>query len=146
MAVATPMKTIARRVREIRLRRGLTQDELATALQREGVQWARSTIAKLELGHRDNISVVELLALSYCLACSPTHLVVPPDGASRYQITPAKEVSVIAARRFIRGVEELPGMDWRGFAIEAPDDEFTEYVGGRKRYIMPLAAGDDDDG
>lgn len=140
------MTTITRRVREVRLRRGLTQDELAAALQKEGVPWTRSTIAKLELGKRDNISVVELLALSCCLACSPTHLVVPPEGESLYQITPNKDVSVFAARRFFRGLEELPGMDWRGFAIEAPDDEITEYVGGRKRYVMPLAPGDDDDG
>jgi transcriptional regulator with XRE-family HTH domain len=140
------MATLAQRVSVVRRRRGLTQDELATALQKEGVPWARSTVAKLESNRRPNVSVIELLALSYCLGCSPTHLVVPPEGASRYQITPTKEVSITAARRFIRGVEELPGMDWRDFAIEAPDDEFTEYVSGRKRYVMPLAAGDDDDG
>jgi transcriptional regulator with XRE-family HTH domain len=142
----TPVKTIAQRVSEVRRRRGFTQDELAAALQKEGVPWARSTVAKLESNRRDNVSVIELLALAYCLGCSPTHLVVPPEGASRYQITPKKEVSVIAARRFVRGVEDLPGLDWRGFAIESPDDEYTEYVSGKKRYIMPLAAGDDDDG
>lgn len=116
----------------------MTAQDLADGLKAEGVHWERATVAKLENGIRENVTVGELLALSVVLGIAPVYLLLPEDDRARYQVTPAREESTATARKFIRGSEELPGMDWRTFMAEMPETDVIEYVAGRKRHITEL--------
>ncbi len=71
-------RVVGRRVAEFRGRKGWSARELAERVEREtGVPMRRDTIANLENGRRDRITVDELLALAYSLNCSPLHLLAP---------------------------------------------------------------------
>lgn len=54
--------------------RGWSGDRLATEMRKRGAQWTRTTVAKLENGHRANISIEELVLLAELLGVSPTQL------------------------------------------------------------------------
>ncbi|WP_119581064.1 helix-turn-helix transcriptional regulator [Streptomyces europaeiscabiei] len=125
----TPTSVIAKRVREVRDRRGLTAEQLAERLVNLGVSWQRSTVAKLENGKRENVTVTEWLALAAALNVAPVHLLIPPDvgEGDTYQVTPETQVSATAARDWIRGRHPLPGARRREFAAEAPDDEWVSF-------------------
>ncbi|GAA3617324.1 helix-turn-helix domain-containing protein [Streptomyces chitinivorans] len=116
------MSVIAERVKEVRGRRGLTAQELADRLKEAGVPWDRGTVTKLETKRRQNVSVVELLALARALHVAPVHLLVPPDNRP-YQVTPNEAHRSGRARAWIRGEEPLPGTDRRIFRTEVPLDE-----------------------
>ncbi len=60
----TATRHLARRVKEVRTRRGLTAQQLAEALQEQGVSWQRTTVVKLENGTRENVTFNEVLALA----------------------------------------------------------------------------------
>lgn len=62
---------VGRRIRELRVARGMTQEELATALGKSG----RSYISKIELGDRD-IDHCEIARLSAVLNATPGYIVL----------------------------------------------------------------------
>lgn len=126
---ATPVETIARRVREARNRKGLTAQELADNLKSRGLEWDRQTITKLETGRRQNVSVVELLALSRALDIAPIHMLLPLDDAQPYQVTPNETLPAGRVRPWIRGIVPLPGTDARIFQTEVPLAELTAWSG-----------------
>lgn len=125
----TPTSVIAKRVREVRDRRGLTAEQLAERLVALGVNWQRSTVAKLENDKRENVTVTEWLALAAALNVAPVHLLIPPDAGEddAYQVTPETQVAATTARDWIRGRHPLPGARRREFAAEAPDDEWVSF-------------------
>lgn len=142
-----PTATVARRVREVRKRRGLTAEQLAARLVGQGIHWDRYTVTKLENGKRQNVTIAELLALSVVLEVAPVHLLVPPDpspswglpaGERRelndegpYQLTGNRVEPIYLVRRFVRGEDPLPGMDERSFFSEIPPQEFSPLLEGR---------------
>lgn len=125
----TPTGVIARRVREVRKRRGLTAEQVAERLNAQGVNWQRSTLAKLENGKRENVSVVEWLALATVLNVAPVHLLLPIDEqeGAPYWVTPAKAVPVADARGWIRGSLSLGNGPTRDFRAEAPEGEWVSF-------------------
>ncbi|MDX2676179.1 helix-turn-helix domain-containing protein [Streptomyces sp. NY05-11A] len=127
--VETPTRAIAKRVREVRGRRGLTAEQLAERLTALGVSWQRSTVAKLENGNRENVTVTEWLALAAALNVAPVHLLIPPDAAEgdRYLVTPETELAADRAREWVRGRHPLPGARRRDFTAEAPEGEFVSF-------------------
>jgi transcriptional regulator with XRE-family HTH domain len=58
---------VGRRVRALRTEAGRSQDELAEAARRAGLQWTRASVASLETGRR-GLSAEELLLLPLALA------------------------------------------------------------------------------
>jgi transcriptional regulator with XRE-family HTH domain len=104
-----PTRVIGQRVAAIRRYLGLTQEQLAEALQGVGIDMERVTVAKLENGRRSFVTVDELLALCVVLAISPTDLLVPRDldDDRPYQIVPNGTTWAANAREFIRGEEHL---------------------------------------
>ncbi|MFJ4012226.1 helix-turn-helix transcriptional regulator [Streptomyces sp. NPDC090026] len=112
-----PVPTIAQRVKELRRRKGWSADELGKALQREGVKWDRFTVANLENGKRQNVTVVELLALAKLLDVAVVHLLVPVADAP-YLVTPETVEGSDTVRAWVRGQQPLPGMDERIFLTE----------------------------
>jgi transcriptional regulator with XRE-family HTH domain len=120
----SPTATVAKRVREIRRRRGLTADDLAKGLAEQGIPWERSTVAKLENGNRQNISLTEWLALAAVLNVAPLHLLLPIDDAEApYQVTPKRTEPVEQARGWVRGHWPLPAANVVQFQGEMPEEE-----------------------
>lgn len=114
---------IARRVLEVRKRQGITAQRLAELLQEQGVPWDRSFVSKLENGHRENVTVVQLLALARVLNVAPIHLLVPPEAGGAFHVTPIEAVPPSEARAWIRGDEPLAGTTTRIFRTEVPLNE-----------------------
>lgn len=126
----TPLENLGKRVRQVRLRRDMTADDVACQMREQGVNWGRATVAKLENGHRTNATVTELLALSVALNVSPVDLLVPLDNKQPYMVTPETEVSAVTARYFVQGFRPLPGSDANTFMAERPQHEAYEYAVG----------------
>lgn len=114
-----PVAVIARRVKELRGARGWTSAQLGEAVSKHGVQWDRFTVASLENGKRQNVTVAELLALALTLGVAPVNLLVPLDDRP-YLVTPGRVESADAVRAWIRGEEPLAGVDERTFLAESP--------------------------
>lgn len=114
---------IGRRVRETRKRQGLTAQQLADLMRDCGVAWNRSIVANLENGRRQDVTVVELLALGRVLHVAPIHLLVPPTNDGTFHVTPNEAQPPSMARSWIRGAEALNGTDMRIFRTEVPLDE-----------------------
>ena len=130
----SPTQVVAKRVREVRQKRGLTAAQLAEQMARVGVPWKRGVVAKLESGLREAVSVEELLALAYVLDVAPVHLLVPfDDDAQPYQVTPTRDDPAGFVRDWIRGDWYLDGTDVRNFFSELPEHEFfpPDRPGGR---------------
>ncbi len=127
-----PTRALAARVRELREKRRLTAAQLAAAMTRAGIKWDRSTVAKLETGRRENVSVAELLALAYVLEVAPVHLLVPLDDDQLYQVTPGRVEPARSVRRWVRGAVPLDGTDPRAFWSEVPADEWDWYEAMRQ--------------
>jgi transcriptional regulator with XRE-family HTH domain len=122
----TPVATIARRVRQTRLRQDLTAEDLAQKLQGVGLTWQRSTVAKLENGHRETITVDELLALARVLDVAPVNLLVPLEDETPYQVTPDGGSAVQPSGRvrdWLRGEYPLPETYLRTYFGEVPEHE-----------------------
>lgn len=112
-----PVATIAQRVKELRGRRGWTAAQLGKALDKHGIRWDRFTVANLENGKRQNVTVQELFALALALDVSPTSLIVPLDDRP-YQVTPTRTEHSDMVRAWVRGEEPLPGTDERTYRAE----------------------------
>lgn len=120
----SPTATVAKRVREARRRRGLTADQLAQLLSEQGIPWERSTVAKLENGNRQNLTLGEWLALAVVLNVAPVHLLLPvDDDEGTYQVTPERTNQVDHTRGWIRGHWPLPGSNVVQYQGEMPEAE-----------------------
>jgi transcriptional regulator with XRE-family HTH domain len=120
----TPSQHVARRVRELRTRHGLSARELAERLDDLGFpQIDRSVIANLENGRRKSVSVDELLAFAAALKVAPVHLLVPVDNDTFLRVGRA---SVIPehAREWVRGSRPRRRDDSRIYYTEVPDNEW----------------------
>jgi transcriptional regulator with XRE-family HTH domain len=140
-APLSPTQVVAKRVREVRQKRGLTAAQLAEQMTRVGVPWKRGVVAKLESGLREAVSVEELLALAYVLDVAPVHLLVPFDDKTPYRATPTQVEPAGAIRDWVRGAWYIDGVDVRGFFSELPDHEFRPPAPDRpggKRVWGPL--------
>lgn len=116
-SAAGPVATIAQRVKELRGRRGWTAAQLGKALEKHDIRWDRFTVANLENGKRQNVTVQELFALALVLDVSPTNLIVPLDDRM-YEVTPTRAESADMVRSWVRGEEPLPGTDERTYRAE----------------------------
>lgn len=76
---------VGRRIRELRVARGMTQEELATALGKSG----RSYISKIELGERD-IDHGEIAKLSAVLITTPGYIVLGKE-LQESNLTPTEQ-------------------------------------------------------
>jgi transcriptional regulator with XRE-family HTH domain len=112
-----PVATIAQRIKELRGRRGWSAAQLGEALQKRGARWDRFTVASLENGKRQNITVQELFALALVLDVAPVNLLVPLDDRP-YQVAPTRTESADTVRAWVRGEQPLPGTDERTFRAE----------------------------
>ncbi len=121
---------VAARVREARLRRGWTAQQLAQACAHRGAdKLTTSVINNIETGRRDNqghrrrdLSVDELLTLALVLDVAPIHLLGLPTGdeGTAVRIAPDCRVSdPQALLLWIRGDKALPESDARRYYSSA---------------------------
>jgi transcriptional regulator with XRE-family HTH domain len=103
-----PHVLIGERVEKIRMARGMTRDKLAATLQDMGLDWSRLTVNRLEIGRRENITVIELLALCTALDIAPVDLLVPAYLENQsYRVAPKASAAAVHVREWIRGEQVL---------------------------------------
>lgn len=99
---------VARNVRAVRDRRGLTQQQLSAALGELGRPLLPSAIAKVEAGER-RVDVDDLVALAAALNVSVGRLLMPPvDEDDEVTVTPNKTVAGWAFWQWLEGAYALP--------------------------------------
>jgi transcriptional regulator with XRE-family HTH domain len=115
-----PMRAIVERVAAIRRYRGMTQDELASAMRDLGVPWQRVIVAKLESGRRSYLTVEELMTICLILEISPTDLLVPRElkDDQDYLVAPRATARAVDTREWVRGSGLL---FWRPYPEPASD-------------------------
>ncbi|MQA13707.1 MAG: helix-turn-helix domain-containing protein [Pseudonocardiaceae bacterium] len=69
---------IAERVKALRTDARLSGPALAAAMNEHGIPWNRTTLAKLETGRRETVTVPEFLALALVLDVPPVLLLADP--------------------------------------------------------------------
>jgi transcriptional regulator with XRE-family HTH domain len=134
---------VAARVREVRIKRGLTAAQLAERCAELGApKITVQSVYKIE-GQRQSaarpprqVTVDELLVLAAALNVAPVHLLVPPDdGDAPYQVTATVSESRFRVRSWIRGLFPLARLPRvgaeRDFWAEVPDDEFDAMQQGQ---------------
>jgi transcriptional regulator with XRE-family HTH domain len=76
--VAPITAVIAEQVKHLRKERRLSGPGLAAELNKRGIKWNRTTVAKFETGLRSSITVQEFLALALALRVAPVILLADP--------------------------------------------------------------------
>jgi transcriptional regulator with XRE-family HTH domain len=133
----SPNAILTRQLKELRERRGMTQQQLADRLGELGVdpQPARATIARTELGER-NVSLDETMAYAAALDVSPARLILPVTKVVPVAITPKRVVNPGVARRWLRGQVALPGQDARTFSTDVSDEEWEALENNTLQFIL----------
>ena len=104
---------IAARVKTLRKRARLSGPALAAAMKERGFAWNRTTVAKLETGHRESVSVPELLALAVILGVPPVWLLADPQAGTPVPLAQGIVVDPWRALLWMTGNQPLeePGGD-----------------------------------
>ena len=102
---------IAERVKTLRKQARLSGPALAAAMKERGFAWNRTTVAKLETGHRESVSVAELLALAVILGVPPVWLLADPKAGTPVPIAEGIEVDPWTALMWLTGSQPLAGPD-----------------------------------
>lgn len=132
-----PTASIARQVKALRTRQGITAEQLAERMRAVGVPFDKTVLANLETGRRRFVTVQELLALAYVLDVAPVHLVVPTQ-AGVFQVVPAPRelddgqadvVDRAEVRRWIAGEQPLPETDLQLYVTQIDEETFRERFG-----------------
>lgn len=132
----------ARRLREIRVARGMTQQALAERLSELGrPNLSRGVLAKIEgnvRGRARTVSLEDAVAIAAALGMSPLNMVSPPSLLDPVEVLPGVERPGGAVRQWIRGYwpllesdETRDGLEWFFSAI--PDEEYAENMRRRAR-------------
>lgn len=100
---------IAERVKTLRGQARLSGPALAGAMNERGIPWNRTTVAKLETGRRETVTVQELLALAAVLAVPPVWLLADPKAGTPVPIAEGVEVDPWTALMWMTGSQPLDG-------------------------------------
>lgn len=128
-AAELPSQTFARRLKEVRERTGLSQEDLAERMTALGRRMDRGLIARLETGRR-RVLLDEVATFALALDTSPLFLGVPIDNRPA-SVAPARQVDADQVRAWYRGEQWLPGQDSRVFWTQRPDGEWFSRLSGR---------------
>lgn len=121
---------VGARLRETREAEGLTQEDLARLARDAGLTWwRRSTVAQLETGRREAITLAELWGLSLALDVDPAHWLNAAIGTT-VALTPDLSAPAAVLAASLAGVEasewRSPGAGWktpasrRGTTVDVP--------------------------
>lgn len=104
---------IRARVRKLRKATGMSQAELAEKVTDHGLDWGRTTVAKLEAGGRKAITVQELFILALVFDVPPALLLADPREPDQVPITANKRVDAWQVLLWLVGIVNL-GESGRG--------------------------------
>jgi transcriptional regulator with XRE-family HTH domain len=110
---------------EIKVRRkalGWSAQELSDAMGKLGVDFPRSTLADLESGRRNQVSVAELLAIAAALNVPPVLLISPVGASAETEIVPGNRVAAFRAVQWISGETPIPHADDEAYITSITDD------------------------
>jgi transcriptional regulator with XRE-family HTH domain len=116
----TLRETTIQRIREIRLARGMTQQQLAERLSVLGSPTHQTSVARVESGKRE-LTLYEAFQYAYALDVAPVHLFVPTDSDELISIGPNMEAPPDHVREWIRG--NWPFGDPRLYRSQVPLNE-----------------------
>ncbi|MGQ0680588.1 MAG: hypothetical protein ACT4OM_13215 [Actinomycetota bacterium] len=91
------------RLRELRVERELTEDEVARHARAAGLPWVRATVLAFEAGQRKSVALEELLLLSYAFSMEPSDWFV---GKGWAKLTPDAMASLKVIRAMLAGTPE----------------------------------------
>jgi transcriptional regulator with XRE-family HTH domain len=118
-----PSEVFRRRLREVRKLKGWTQQNLAAALGRAGVELNEFVITRMESGNR-RVSVDEAIAIATVLGVSPLHMLVSLNDDETLQLVPRlPAVRAVDARAWLRGQRPLRQADEQLFYFQTPPSE-----------------------
>lgn len=106
---------IASRVKELRGAARLSGADMAAAMHEQGIGWNRTTVAKLETGRRESVTVQELLALAVALNVPPVWLLADPTSPHPVHIADGVDLDPWSAIMWMVGAQALtdpPGSTW----------------------------------
>jgi transcriptional regulator with XRE-family HTH domain len=117
-SVPTPGEVFARRIREVRSRRGLSQQTVVERLRALGIEKMDQTIvSRIESGAR-RVTLDEALALALALDVSPVSLYLPHGEEERVRLTPGRVEDAETAWAWATAREPLPDMHAETFYAE----------------------------
>jgi transcriptional regulator with XRE-family HTH domain len=116
-----PSEVFRRRLREVRLAKGWTQQQLADALASAGAELTSFAIARLESGKR-GVSLDEAVAMAAVLGPSLLHMITPLEHV-RVHLAPRLAERAIDVRAWVRGQRPLRQADEQLFYFQAPPSE-----------------------
>lgn len=98
---------IADRVKTLRTGARLSGSALAAEMNKRGIPWNRTTVAKLETGRRESLNVQELLALALVLDVPPVSLIADPRRDELIPVAEGVEVDPWEALLWMTGAGTL---------------------------------------
>lgn len=122
----TPNERVAKRVAEVRRRRGWTAEQLAQKCREIGAEnFTTAKVNNIET-RRSRVTVDELLILARALDVAPVNLVIPPelDPDDRYGITPQVALGAGRIRQWFRGIYPWPNGDRHIYLTETAVNEW----------------------
>lgn len=120
---------VGRRLQRLRNGHHLTASALSRKCAELGLPLDRNVIAKLETGHRQSVTLDEILVLAAALGEPPAHLAFGWDTA---EILPGRRVQSSTAANWFTGTPLLPG-DSEDAAPEEWDLRLTRAFAARMR-------------
>jgi transcriptional regulator with XRE-family HTH domain len=130
-----PSEITGTRLREIRERRPLTQQQLADLVQNFGGTLDRAAVAKIEIGKR-GVSLDEALQLAAVLGVSPSVLFLTLHDRDLVAIAPNLDVTMREARRWLKGLASLPNGNERDFYSEVAEEDWVAMLNTSVRVIL----------
>lgn len=116
-----PSDVLARRVRELRRRRGWSAADLAERCKAAGMpQLTRSLIANIENRRRAAVTLEEALTLAYVLDVAPVYLFIGTDDEQPILVTPEVVAGAAYTREWVKGHFPMYDQDPEAFAAERP--------------------------
>jgi transcriptional regulator with XRE-family HTH domain len=128
-----PPEVFARRMREVRRRRGWSQQQLAQRLSELGRPMDQTTVHRIESeGTRSlNVSLADVLAIAAALSVSPVYLALPTDDLTSVAITPKTTIDARRAREWFSGTGTLRDDDDRGIWLAERDERSVQALAGQ---------------
>lgn len=109
---------LARRLRELRKRRGLSQVALAAEMAKLGISVDAATISRTEQGSRE-ATVPEAFAMAAALGVSPVSLFTPEEDDDLVAVTPAISLPAGLAVWWLSGALPLTPADVESYVSAA---------------------------
>lgn len=147
-AAKSPGKIVAEQIKHHRLRRQMSQTELAEAMTAQGIKMHQPTVANIENGQR-KVTVDELLLFAVALGVPPGMLLFGVGQEPAVALTPSSTVHPHLAHQWLEGEMELDAGDPRWGEVSRPLTMFKELrrlvdqlTDARKASFQALLAGD----